>query len=326
MKIAVKDLKPNPYRNMDRYPIDRAKVEQLKSSIKDLTFWDNILLRKNCQGYEIAYGHHRWIALKELKYKEIDVPVRQLDDATMIRIMAEENFNWQSSPAVINETVLAVKTFLDAEIAKYDDWSHVNKSIKVIFASNSQFQQCKQDGVGQTTILKFLGGNWKQHTIQSALLTLKLDKMPASQGGVDRNATEIIPTMEQAKVFRNSVSEHKIPKPTQKKIAKEIVSEGVGKRDIPYLVAEHSTLPVKKRCEPKKIPSLIEFLNKREAEVDKLNYHLTALKPELKELVKSPRTLGRLVSTLKRLSNTMESIIAEYETQTMRKESEICVK
>ena len=49
----------------------------------------------------------------------------------------------------------------DKEIAKYDSWDNVNKNInvKALFASERQFQQCKRDGVGQTTILKFLGGN-----------------------------------------------------------------------------------------------------------------------------------------------------------------------
>jgi len=60
------------------------------------------------------------------------------------------------------ETVLAAKEFLDGEIKKAEDLDHVDKSIKVIFQTNSQFQQVKKDGVGQTTLLKFLGGNWKQ--------------------------------------------------------------------------------------------------------------------------------------------------------------------
>ncbi len=60
------------------------------------------------------------------------------------------------------DTVLAAKEFLDGEIKKAEDLDHVDKSIKVIFQTNSQFQQVKKDGVGQTTLLKFLGGNWKQ--------------------------------------------------------------------------------------------------------------------------------------------------------------------
>jgi len=65
---------------------------------------------------------------------------------------------------------------LDAEIEKYDNWANINKSINIkgLFASNRQFQRCKkQGGVGQTTILKFLGGNWKRWVVEDALSTIK---------------------------------------------------------------------------------------------------------------------------------------------------------
>jgi len=101
MKIAVKDLLPNPFRHLERYPINKSKVQQLKASIKQTSFWDNIVVRKSpngAGGYELAYGHHRHLALKELDYREIDVPVRDLDDNTMAKMMAAENMEeWGSS-------------------------------------------------------------------------------------------------------------------------------------------------------------------------------------------------------------------------------------
>jgi hypothetical protein len=112
MKIAVSDLRPNPFRHLDRYPIDRDKVDALKRSIKDTTFWDNLLVRKarnGHDGYEIAFGHHRLIALKELRESEIDVPVRKLSDTDMARIMAHENMEeWGSSAPVEQETVRSI--------------------------------------------------------------------------------------------------------------------------------------------------------------------------------------------------------------------------
>lgn len=91
--------------------------------------------------------------------------------------MANENLEWNQSPAVINETVHAARDFLNAELAKHKTWEHANKSIRVIFSSNSQFQQCKRDGVGQGTILKFLGGNWKQWMVQEALAVMDDDEL-----------------------------------------------------------------------------------------------------------------------------------------------------
>ena len=112
MKIKVKNIVANPYRKIEHYPIDKAKVDALKTSIKEKTWWDNVLLRPHPTEkgkYQLAYGHHRWFALQELGFKEIDVPVRDIGDATMLQIMAEENLNWSTSPAVTIQTVLIAK-------------------------------------------------------------------------------------------------------------------------------------------------------------------------------------------------------------------------
>ena len=135
-------------------PIDRAKVEALKTSIKDTGFWDNILVRKKNGKYQIAYGHPRLLAIRELGIEKIEAPVRDLEDAAMLRIMAEENIEWSTSPAVINETVLAVKMFLDGELAKYETWEEFrsNKSIRPIIKAEPEFRNIKSKGVGKTLI------------------------------------------------------------------------------------------------------------------------------------------------------------------------------
>jgi len=117
-KIAVTDLKPNPFRNIERYPISREKVDALKRSMKATTFWDNLLARKNGDGYEIAFGHHRLTALREAKTETIDIPVRKLSDTEMAQIMAHENMEeWGSSATVEQETVRAiVKGYADGKI------------------------------------------------------------------------------------------------------------------------------------------------------------------------------------------------------------------
>ena len=121
MRIAVKDIHPNPFRNLKRYPIDRAKVDALKRSIKDTDFWDNLLVRKaknGVSGYEAAYGVHRLTALAEARIPEIDVPVRDLDDTTMAKIMAHENMEeWGHTTLIEQETIRAiVQGFADGRI------------------------------------------------------------------------------------------------------------------------------------------------------------------------------------------------------------------
>lgn len=235
MRIKVKDLRPNPFRKIKTYPIDRDKIRALKTSINETTFWDNIVARKNNGKFEIAYGHHRLIALKELGIKEVDIPVRQFDDAMMIKIMANENLDdWSLRPAVINETVLVAKEFLDAELTK--GWKDSGASTRVLFDSKHAFEQAmhKPEGAGRDTILKFLGGNWKDWMVREALDTMALHK----RGVIDRRTIETIPKMTQARVFKKSVQDYNIPKTEQKRLVKKIVSEDIGSRDIPKMVRD----------------------------------------------------------------------------------------
>lgn len=79
--------------------------------------------------------------------------------------------SWGTSPAIINETVLAVKEFLDAELVKYENWEDVSSSLIKLLSLDGRhkFEDIKAKGVGQTTILKFLGKPWKQWMIQGAV-------------------------------------------------------------------------------------------------------------------------------------------------------------
>jgi ParB-like chromosome segregation protein Spo0J len=112
----LSEISPNPFRNINHYPIDRAKVEALKGSINRTDFWDNIVARDNGDGAQIAYGHHRLVTLRELfpPDHEVNLIIRDLDDAAMLHVMADENMQeWSSSGPVIVETVRAVRDFLD---------------------------------------------------------------------------------------------------------------------------------------------------------------------------------------------------------------------
>jgi len=111
MKIAVKDLHHNPHRDMARYPINTKKVNALVSSIRATDFWDNLVCRKSPdgKGYQIAYGHHRLEALRKSRIAEVDLPVRNLDDATMLKMLVSENMEeWGASAAIVQESIRAV--------------------------------------------------------------------------------------------------------------------------------------------------------------------------------------------------------------------------
>jgi len=306
MLIKVKNIKPNPFRKIEKYPIDRAKVEALKTSIKDTSFWDNILARKVNGHYEIAYGHHRWIAIKELGIKLIDIPIRQIDDYLMVKIMAEENLNWTTSPTVVNETVLAAKEFLDGELAKYETWNNVNKSIKVMFASNRQFQEVKKAGVGQTTILKFLGGNWKQWKIQEALKVLDGEK----RGIFNRKAIESVGNMDRMRAFSQAVEDYKIPMDVQPVIAKKIKDEEIPSKRVRITVLQNN-----KKTNGNKNEEILDEIEKLITSIDDQSRSL------INKIMQLKNTMNRIgitqlkgvktwlaASSLKRLINQIQQI------------------
>ena len=43
----------------------------------------------------------------------------------MVQIMAEENLNWSTSPAIMTQIIISAKEFLEAELAKYDTWESI---------------------------------------------------------------------------------------------------------------------------------------------------------------------------------------------------------
>lgn len=173
MKVKVKDLKPNPFRDLPHYPIDRRRVEILKNSIDSTGFWDNILGRKNKDGeIEIAYGHHRLVALKEAlgPNAEVEINTRPLSDEDMLKIMANENETmFEHDPRVIIETVKQAKQFLERnpEVVKKLLKDEKRPGQKGNSSPEGQIE------VGKALICRFLGGNWNEHKVSTALAALK---------------------------------------------------------------------------------------------------------------------------------------------------------
>jgi len=203
MEVKIKDLKPNPYRDLENYPINREKVEALKASILQTGFWDNILARKSNGDIQIAYGHHRLVVLREVMKPEdiVDIPVKDLPDSVMIQVMANENMDeWKTSASVIDETVRVAKEFLE----KYPD-----ERKKILSLA-------KESIVGSPMIAKFLG--WKQSRVSSSLLRINA----IDEGIIDREAIKEMPTERHATEFASAMKKDPMPKEKQRVFAKEI--------------------------------------------------------------------------------------------------------
>jgi hypothetical protein len=121
--VKVKDIKPNPFRNLDRYPIKAEKVAALQESMEATGFWENVVARRVNGAVELAYGHHRLEALMQSKDfgpdATVNLHIRDLDDQQMLQIMARENMEeWHGTSAVVmQETVRAtVQAFADGKV------------------------------------------------------------------------------------------------------------------------------------------------------------------------------------------------------------------
>ena len=110
--FRVSDIQPNPFRHLSRYPIKQEKVDALRESLRTTGFWENVVARLGDKGQpELAYGHHRHIALAEEfgADAEVSLNIRKLDDETMLKIMVRENMEeWDTSAEVVIETIRAV--------------------------------------------------------------------------------------------------------------------------------------------------------------------------------------------------------------------------
>ena len=163
--ISLTDLKPNPHRDLKKYPLNQTKIAELAKSIKQNGFWGGLVCRKNGDRYQLAFGHHRLAAIKKCG---IDVAggtaVLPLSDVEMIRHMhAENQETWGVQPAGIIETVEMTKRFLDGVLAKYDTLADLKMGQKVLshlFKNQKAFANAKRKdtgGVGEDTLMKFLG-------------------------------------------------------------------------------------------------------------------------------------------------------------------------
>jgi len=323
MIVKVSRIEPNPFRRLDHYKILQDKVDELKNSITETTFWGGLLARENPEKkghYQLAFGHHRIEAIRQLEIKEIDIQIRDIDDSLLLRMMANENLDtWKTTPSVINETVLAAKEFIEREIKNYKTWTEVNNTKSYLInlldrnLSEGKYQSLKKDGVGQTIILKFLNGadnwkdgNWKQWMIQDALTTIqesqdeeienKETKIKTIRKAIiDREAVEEFPTTKQATAFRRSVKAFEVPPHEQKELAKKILKEGKDStRDIQKAVKEKSiedkkskavTIQEKQKInQDAEIAELEELVNKTISYATILTASLSDLNQKLEKL------------------------------------------
>lgn len=118
VKIALKDIEPNPNRDLKFNPFNEEKIAALMASIGETGFWTNVIVRGHPDKpgkYQQAYGHHRLHAAIRAGIKEADFVVRDLDESMMLKMMELENQeDYRYCPLSLLESVKAVVNALAA--------------------------------------------------------------------------------------------------------------------------------------------------------------------------------------------------------------------
>jgi hypothetical protein len=109
MKIRIKDIQPNPFRNFTIYPVDEEQVQRLRQSIDELGFFSGVTARPSPRGkgYQLAAGHHRLEAAKREGLTEIEAVIDDYDDDDMVAIMTMENMTQRGTNSGATEDSVA---------------------------------------------------------------------------------------------------------------------------------------------------------------------------------------------------------------------------
>jgi ParB-like chromosome segregation protein Spo0J len=166
-QIAIKDLLPNPFRNMEHYKIRDEKVKSLIQSFETTGIWSVIIGRQAHDGkVELAFGHHRKAAAEKLYGQDhkLEIIVMDLSDEEMLKYMANENqHDFATSFLTEMETVEAVVKALAAGRIKLEPRTpparRSDERYAPSFVQASDDDDAHNDSIAYTplTLAKFLG-------------------------------------------------------------------------------------------------------------------------------------------------------------------------
>lgn len=228
MKIKLKNLQPNPFRDAENYPLIESKIKGLEETIQEVGFWGGIPVRKNGTGYQIHFGHHRVQALKNLfgLEKAFDFVVENVDDETMHkRMVAENDEEWGATTKQIDENVRSTKIFLTEHLeiaAKYTEnpehWL------------NTTLVRCRQNGsiekeIGTRILTRYLQSavknSWSEKKVRQSLARLKM----INEDGLNQEALELIESSHASHLFGKLCIKYGLDYNQQLEAAQQIIEE-----------------------------------------------------------------------------------------------------
>ncbi len=266
VSVPYAKIKPNPFRHMERYPVSEWLVEELMGSMARNGFWPNIIGRKRGEFIELAYGHHRWIAFgkKFGKAAEMNIIVQDLNDAQMLRYMADENMPDAKKSAVVEqETIRAVVlAYAEGKIelrkpksSQGARWRHAPSFLQ----ADGTFKGDKSFPYNAESIAHFLGwwsGDQVSPRVRNALIALEAmeSEIIAEEDFQDLSSKQAQQTVVEArrieKAHRISGASPEKAKEKAREAAKDVAAElrtrggrrsgdGIGVRDTEHVANTH---------------------------------------------------------------------------------------
>jgi hypothetical protein len=155
MRVDLKSLKPNPFRNFKVDPIDDQVVAALKDSIKNnpASFWGGVVARKKNGSIELAFGHHRVKAAIAAGIREDDIKVADIPDSEMILMYATENATQRgnSGTAVAGSVASATKFLMKGILVGSPEIRRTSHEL-----ATARGNIASERGLGWEVILEFL--------------------------------------------------------------------------------------------------------------------------------------------------------------------------
>lgn len=347
-KVPLNKIRPNPFRDMERYPPPRDAVDRLKASIKSTGYWPNLVGREKDGYIQLAYGHSRLVALREVlgKRAQIAMTVEKLDNAKMARMMADENAT-QGGPtatAAMEAIRSLVQGYADGEINLPSVPARANKTdlrYAPLFALGYAGQNvpCISKPYTAMTLATFLGwtrakdkggGLKASEKVIDALAALAIgeefdaeDDMTAiSEGLGTEHVKEVVREVKRLKkdhVAAGASEEVATSRAINagKKVADRVRHDGLGKRDIHEEAAKFAP----KKPKPSQYPTADEVAAKIAKAVDGFMW-FDRNDGFLKELIKhkafiDPEQVKELQRVLRKLATRCQVLSDKLDANTV---------
>jgi ParB-like chromosome segregation protein Spo0J len=177
MRVDLRTLQSNPWRDFEIDPLEEEESEALLQSINDTGFWGGVPVRKKNGVLQIGAGHKRVYCAIKAGHTHADLVVKNFTDEEMIRMYATENATQRGTDmglamdgAVAGALRYIIEGVLknDQTIGKYFPKVNGIESVRGAITS--------EKGLGWEVILRF----FKDTPINSSIVKEHLAQLKAS--------------------------------------------------------------------------------------------------------------------------------------------------